>query len=314
MKIVILDGSGANPGDLSWAPIEALGELTAYDYTAPGETVAHIGDAQIVLTNKTVIDRAVLDACPGIRYVGIIATGYNVVDLAACRERGIPVCNVPAYSTSAVAQHVFALLLELTNLVGHHNEAVQAGRWVTNPGFCFWDAPLRELEGLTMGLVGYGEIGKRTARLAEAFGMRVLACASRPRDGLTDLNTVLRESDIVSLHCPLTAQNKGFINRETLALMKPGAILINTARGGLLNEADVRAALESGRLGACAVDVVSEEPMKAGNPLLGAPNCIITPHIAWAPRETRARLIQIAADNLNGFLHGKPVNDVSGRA
>lgn len=313
MKIVILDGSGANPGDLSWSPISALGELTVYDYTAAGETISHIGDAEIVLTNKTVIDRAVLDACPAIRYVGIIATGYNVVDLDACRERGIPVCNVPAYSTTAVAQHVFALLLELTNLVGHHNAAVQEGRWVTNPGFCFWDAPLRELDGLTLGIVGYGQIGQRTARIAEAFGMKVLACASRPREGLVSLEQVLRESDIISLHCPLTAANAGFINRETIAMMKPGAILINTARGGLLNEQDVRDALESGRLGACGLDVVSVEPMKADNPLLGAPNCLITPHIAWAPRETRARLIRIAADNVAAFMQGCPTNDVSRR-
>lgn len=314
MKIVILDGSGANPGDLSWAPIEALGDLTAFDYTAPEDTIAHIGNAEIVLTNKTVISEEVLNACPNVKYVGILATGYNVVDLAACRSRGIPVCNVPAYSTSAVAQHVFALLLELTNHVGLHNKAVQDGRWITSTGFCFWDAPLRELDGLTMGLVGYGQIGQKTRQIAEAMGMKVLACASRPREGLVSLEQVLKESDIVSLHCPLTAANKGLINKDTIAMMKDGAILINTARGPLLNEADVREALESGKLGGCAVDVVSEEPMKAGNPLLGAPNCIITPHIAWAPRETRERLIGIAANNLKGFLEGKITNDVSGKA
>lgn len=314
MKIVILDGSGANPGDLSWQPIADLGELTVYDYTAPEDTVAHIADSEIVLTNKTVISEQVLAVCPQVKYVGILATGYNVVDLAACRARGIPVCNVPAYSTSAVAQHVFALLLELTNHVGLHDAAVQQGRWITNQGFCFWDRPLRELEGLTMGIVGYGQIGQKTAEIARAFGMKVLACASRPREGLVSLEQVLPESDILSLHCPLTKENAGMIDAASIAKMKPGAILINTARGGLLNEKDVRAALESGRLGAVAVDVVSAEPMAADNPLLGAPNCIITPHIAWAPAETRMRLIGIAADNMRSWQQGKITNDVSCRA
>lgn len=314
MKIVILDGSAANPGDLSWQPFAELGDLTVYDYTAPEETVDHIADAEIVLTNKTAISEAVLQACSGVRYVGILATGYNVVDLAACRKRGIPVCNVPAYSTAAVAQHVFALLLQLTNHVALHNQAVQQGRWITSQGFCFWDRPLREIDGLTMGIVGYGQIGQRTAEIARAFGMKVLACASRPREGLSTLEEVLRQSDIISLHCPLTKENEGFINRETIAMMKPGAILINTARGGLLKEQDVREALESGRLGGCALDVVSREPMAANNPLLGAPNCVITPHIAWAPKETRQRLIGIAADNLRGFLQGNITNDVSCRS
>jgi len=310
VKIVILDGFAANPGDLSWEAFEQLGEVTVYDRTPAEKTVERIGDAPIVITNKTVISREVLDACPGIRYVGLTATGYNIVDTEACRERGIPVCNVPAYSTAAVAQHVFALLLEVTNRVAQHDRAVHDGRWITAPDFCFVEGPMTELAGKTLGIIGYGQIGQAVERVAKAFGMNTLACAGHPRPGLVTQEEVLRGSDIISLHCPLFAGNRGMINRDTIAMMKDGAILINTARGPLLNEQDVADALASGKLSAAAVDVVSAEPMLADNPLLKAPNCIITPHIAWAPAETRARLLQIAADNVRGFLEGKVVNNV----
>lgn len=311
MKIVILDGQGANPGDLSWAPFEALGEVTLYSSTAPEETVARIGDAPIVITNKVVIDRAVIEACPALRYIGITATGYNVVDLDAARERGIPVCNVPAYSTAAVAQHVFALLLEITNKVGHHNAEVQRGRWIHSPSFCFWDGPLTELQGKTLGIIGYGQIGQAVAKIAEAFGMRVLACARHARPGLTTLDEVLRESDIISLHCPLFAENRHMIDAHAIAQMKDGVILINTARGPLVDENALRDAILSGKVGGAALDVISTEPMQADFPLLGLPQCLITPHIAWAPAETRQRLLQIAADNVRAFMDGHPINDVT---
>ena len=309
-RIVILDGFAANPGDLDWKQFEALAPLTVYDRTAPEDTVARIGGADIVLTNKTRITAEVISACPSIRYIGLLATGYNVVDLDAARAREIPVCNVPAYSTDAVAQHVFALLLELTNRVGHHNAQVQAGRWITSRDFCFWDGSLMELRGKTLGIIGYGQIGQAVARIAEAFGMRVLATARRARPGLVPMEQVLAESDIITLHCPLFADNTGMINRETIARMKDGVLLINTARGPLIDEAALREALLSGKVAGAAMDVVSVEPMAADCPLLGLDNCVITPHIAWAPTETRARLLTIAAGNVRGFLEGHVVNDV----
>lgn len=311
MNIVILDGSGANPGDLSWAPFEALGQVTIYPRTNPEDTLAHLGDAEIAITNKTVLDASIIAAAPNLRYIGITATGYNVVDLDAARQRGIPVCNVPAYSTDAVAQHVFALLLEITNMVGHHSRAVQDGRWVTAPSFCFWDAPLTELRGKTLGIIGYGHIGQAVAKIADAFGMRVLACSRTPKPGLVPMEQVLRESDIISLHCPLFQENRGMICRETIAQMKDGVILINTARGPLINEQDLADALRSGKVRAAGLDVIAQEPMAADCPLLGAPNCLITPHIAWAPCETRQRLLDIAAENLRSFLNGQTVNDVT---
>lgn len=311
MKIVILDGRGANPGDLSWEAFEKIGEVTVYEATAPEEVVARIGDAPVVITNKVVLNREIISACPNLKYIGITATGYNVVDLDAARERGIPVCNVPAYSTPAVAQHVFALLLELTNRVGHHNKAVQDGRWITANSFCFWDYQLTELAGKTLGIIGYGQIGQAVAKIGEALGMRVLACARRSKPGLVSMDRVMAESDVISLHCPLFADNAGMINKDTIAKMKDGVIIINTARGPLINEEDLRDALISGKVGGAGLDVVSAEPMKEGHPLLGIDNCVITPHIAWAPAETRVRLLQIAADNLQAFLDGHPINDVT---
>ena len=310
MKIVVLDGYALNPGDLSWDALRALGETTVYDYTAPQDTISRIAGAQIVLTNKTILGEKELASSSTLRYVGVLATGYNVVDIAEADRRGIVVTNVPAYSTDAVAQYVFALLLELCCHVGHHDQAVQQGRWAANRDFCFWDYPLTELAGKTMGVIGYGRIGRATANIARAFGMRVLATGSKPGDGLVPLDTLLAESDVISLHCPLTATNAGLIGREALAKMKPGAILINTARGPLVDEAALRDALTSGHLAGAAVDVVSKEPIAADNPLLGAPNCIITPHIAWASKEARQRLMDIAVNNVKCFMDGAPVNAV----
>lgn len=312
MKIVVLDGYGLNPGDLSWEPLKALGETEIYEYTAPEEVAERIAGAQIAVTNKTVLGAKEMDAAPGLRYIGVLATGYNVVDLSEAKRRGIAVTNVPAYSTAAVAQHVFALLLEICQRVGHHSHEVHSGRWAANRDFCFWDYPLIELNGKTMGIVGYGQIGQATARIARAFGMRVLVY-SRHATGeeFVPLDTLLRESDVVSLHCPLTDQNAGLIGREALAKMKRGAILINTARGPLVDEAALREALLSGHLTAAAMDVVSREPILADNPLLGLNNCIITPHIAWACRESRQRLMDIATENVRRFLAGDPVNVVN---
>lgn len=312
MRIVILDGEALNPGDLSWDGFAALGDLTVYGHTLPGEIVPRIGDAEIVITNKTMLGRDVFEQCPSIRYIGILSTGYNVVDLDAARERGIPVTNVPAYSTEAVAQYVFALLLELTSHVGRHSRAVAEGRWAACRDFCFWDAPLMELHGKTMGIIGYGHIGQAAARIARAFGMRVLIHSPHAQgDEAVDLDTLLHESDVISLHCPLNERSQGLICRETLAKMKPGVLLINTARGGLVNESDLRDALLSGRVGGAAVDVVSREPMGTDNPLFGLENCLITPHVAWASFESRQRLLNTAVNNTRAFLDGHPVNDVT---
>ena len=280
MKIVILDGYAKNPGDLSWEGFSKLGDLTVHDYTPADLVVSRIGGAPIVITNKTPITKAVLDACPQVRYIGVLATGYNVVDVDAARERGIVVANVPCYGTAAVAQHVFALLLELCHHVGHHNEAVQQGRWTNCRDFCFWDYPLIELAGKTMGIVGYGRIGRATAQIAQAFGMNVVACSAHGGEGTTTFEEVLRQSDVISLHCPLTADNREMINRETIAQMKDGVMLINTARGQLIDEIALREALMSGKVHGAALDVVSTEPIPDGHPLLWLPNCLITPHIA----------------------------------
>lgn len=312
MKIVVLDGYTENPGDLSWDALAALGELTVYDYTSAEEIVSRIGDAPMVLTNKTPITAETLAACPKIRYIGVLATGYNVVDVAAARERGIVVTNVPTYGTQAVAQHVFALILELCHHVGHHNAAVQQGRWTAERDFCFWDYPLIELEGKTLGLIGYGRIGQAVARIARAFGMQVLPYRPSGGEGTVALETVLRNSDIISLHCPLTKDNAQMINGETIAMMKSGVLLINTARGGLINEQDLREALLSGHVSAAAVDVVSTEPIRMDNPLMGLDNCLITPHIAWAPKESRQRLMDVAVENAAAFLRGSVQNNVAG--
>lgn len=318
MKIVVLDGYTENPGDLSWDELGKLGDLTVYDRTADGDIVSRIGDAELVITNKTPISRDTLERCPSVRYIGVLATGYNVVDTGAAKEKGIPVTNIPAYGTETVAQYAISLLLEICGHVGHHSEAVHGGRWESCEDFCFWDFPMIELCGKTMGIIGYGKIGQATGRIAQAFGMKVLAFANHRRPELesetcryTDLEELLEKSDVISLHCPLFPDTEGIINRETIAKMKDGVIIINNSRGQLIVEQDLADALESGKVLAAGVDVVSTEPIKGDNPLLKAPNCIITPHISWAAKEARERLMNIAVDNVKQFLAGTPVNVVN---
>ncbi len=319
MKIVDLDGYGLNPGDLDWAGFKQLGDFSNYDRTPadPAVIAKRIGAAEAILTNKTPITRDVLDACPSLRYIGVLATGFNVVDLVAAREHHVTVTNIPSYGTDAVAQHTFALLLEITNQVGLHNNAIHAGEWTHAKDFTFWKRPLMELTGKTLGLIGAGNISQAVAKRAHAFGMKVIFYNHRPK--ATDLpwfkqvplQTVYEQADIISLHIPQTAENTGMINAAALTQMKPGAILINTARGGLLDEAAVAAALNAGKLGALGADVVATEPILADNPLLTAKNCYLTPHIAWAPTETRARLMSIAVHNLASYQAGQPSNVVS---
>ena len=316
MKIVILDAYAANPGDLSWDEFAALGELTVYDRTAPEDVAARIGDAEVVFINKVRLTDDIFAACPNLKLVSILATGYNIVDLAAAKRRGITVCNVPGYSTRAVVQMTFALLLEICQQVGLHSGAVHTGRWQTCPDFCFWDRPLIELDGKTMGIVGYGAIGSAVGTVAQALGTKLLVTARHEKpvpEGarFVSLPELLAQSDVVSLHCPQTAENARMIDAGALAQMKDGAILLNTARGGLLDEQAVADALRSGKLLAAGMDVVSAEPIRADNPLLTAPNCFLTPHIAWAPLETRRRLQTISAENLRAFLAGKPQNVVN---
>ena len=310
-KIIILDGGVANPGDLSWDDLAALGDLTVYDYTAPEDVIPRIGDASIILTNKTVIPADVIYACPNLRYIGVLATGYNVVDISEAKKRGIIVANVPAYSTPTVAQLTMALLLEIALHVGHHSRVVHEGKWSACRDFAFWDYPLMELAGKTFGIVGYGSIGKAVAKLAQAFGMNVLAYSCHGAEEFhTELDELYAKADIVSLHCPLTAENTGMINKETIAKMKDGVIILNTARGGLINEADLREALLSGKVYAAASDVTCKEPINADSPLLGLENMIITPHIAWAATEARQRLLSVAIDNVRQYLCGNPQNNV----
>ena len=316
MKIVILDAYAANPGDLSWDEFAALGDLTVYDRTAQEDAAARIGDAEVVFINKVRLTDEIFAACPNLKLVSILATGYNIVDLAAAKRRGITVCNVPGYSTRAVVQMTFALLLEICQQVGLHSGAVHTGRWQTCPDFCFWDRPLIELDGKTMGIVGYGAIGSAVGTVAQAPGMKLLVTARHEKpvpEGarFVSLPELLAQSDVVSLHCPQTAENARMIDAGALAQMKDGAILLNTARGGLLDEQAVADALRSGKLLAAGMDVVSAEPIRADNPLLTAPNCFLTPHIAWAPLETRRRLQAISAENLRAFLAGKPQNVVN---
>lgn len=315
MRIVILDAFASNPGDVSWAELEQFGELTVYDRTAPEETLDRIADADIVLLNKTPLSAEVLRQCPKLKLISVLATGYNIVDIAAARELGITVCNVPGYSTGAVAQMTFALLLELTQHVGLHSAAVHAGQWQNSPDFCFWNAPLTELAGKTMGLIGCGAIGQAVAAIAKAFGMELLVTSRTPKniDGFVNLQELLERSDVVSLHCPQTAENLHMLNAETIAQMKDGALLINTARGGLVDEQAVADALVSGKLGGYAADVVSKEPICASNPLLTAPNCVLSPHVAWAPKETRLRLHSITAENIRKYLAGQPQNVVNAK-
>ena len=316
MKIVILDGFTANPGDLSWKGLEELGMLTVYDRTKPEETIARAAEADIVLTNKVIINREVMAQLPQLKYIGVLATGYNVVDIEAAHERGIIVTNVPAYSTESVAQMVFAHLLTVTNRTEHYALQNRQGRWSKNPDFCYWDFPHLELAGKTFGIVGLGNIGRRVAEIALAFGMQVKALTSKSADTLpagiekADQEVLLATSDVISLHCPLTGTTRHLINRDTLSKMRPSAILINTGRGPLVDDQAVASALAKGQLAAFCADVLTEEPPKANNPLLSQPNAFITPHIAWATEEARSRLLQVAISNVQAFLNAKPQNVV----
>ena len=320
LKIVILDGYSANPGDLSWKELEQMGEVTVYDRTSPSETIQRAADADIVLTNKVVLDREKIAQLPRLKYIGVLATGYNVVDIEAAHQRGVIVTNVPAYSTESVAQMVFAHLLTVTNRTEHYAIQNRKGRWSSNPDFCYWDFPHMELAGKTFGIVGLGNIGRRVAEIALAFGMKVKALTSKSQDQLptgiekADIQTLLSSSDVLSLHCPLTDKTRHLIDAETLLKMKPTAILINTGRGPLIDDQAVANALQEGRLGAFCADVLTTEPPASNNPLLSQPNAFITPHIAWASTEAsteaRVRLIQIATDNVRAFINCKTQNAV----
>jgi len=314
--IVVLDGHTLNPGDLDWRNIESLGELTVHARSSAAEIVTRAAGADIVFTNKTPLTAETIAALPRLRCIIVLATGFNIVDTAAARARGIPVCNVPGYGTASVAQHVFALLLELTQRTGHHTQAVSEGRWSKCPDFCFWDFPLVELAGRTLGIVGYGSIGEAVARIGIAFGMKVIASARRLRsaNGVEFVSTddVFRRSDVVSLHCPLTEETRGIVSTARIATMKPTAFLINTGRGPLVVDQDLADALNAGRIAGAGLDVLSTEPPPPGNPLFTAKNCIITPHIAWATHASRARLMDVVVENLRAFLSGKPQNVVNG--
>ena len=315
-KIVILDAYGANPGDLSWDGLRELGELTVYERTRAEETVGRAAEADIVLTNKVVLGRREIEQLPRLRYIGVLATGYNVVDTVAAREHGVTVTNVPAYSTESVAQMVFAHLLTVTNRTEHYALQNRQGRWTASPDFCYWDTPLTELAGKTFGIVGLGNIGRRVAQIAQAFGMQVKALTSKRADELpagvkkVELRELLATADVLSLHCPLTDTTRHLMNAQTLSLMKPTAILINTGRGPLVCDADVAEALQSGRLAAYCADVLTEEPPRSDNPLISLPNAYFTPHVAWATREARVRLLQVAIDNVRAFVEGSPQNVV----
>ena len=317
MKIVVLDGYAANPGDLSWDGMKALGECVIYERTAPEQVLERAAGAEVVLTNKVVITAEHIASLPDLKYIGVLATGYNIVDVEAARNRGIVVTNIPAYSTDSVAQMVFAHILNICLQVQHYTEEVRGGRWTSSPDFCFWDTPLMELSGKKLGIVGLGHTGSATARIAIGFGMQVCAYTSKshfqliPEIKKMELDELFRECDIVSLHCPLNEQTRGMVNAARLKTMKPTAILINTGRGPLVNEQDLADALNNGTIYAAGVDVLSQEPPRADNPLLHARNCFITPHIAWASGEARQRLMQIAVDNLNGYITGKVVNNVA---
>lgn len=316
MKIVILDGYSANPGDLTWKELETMGDVTVYDRTAPSETVARAAEADIVLTNKVVLGKTEMEQLPHLKYIGVLATGYNVVDVAYAHEHGVVVTNVPAYSTESVAQMVFAHLLTVTNRTEYYALQNRQGRWTQNPDFCYWDFPHMELAGKTFGIVGLGNIGRRVAEIALAFGMKVKALTSKAADTLpvgiekASLEELLTTADVLSLHCPLTEQTRHLINKETLCKMKPSAILINTGRGPLVDDQAVADALAAKQLAAFCADVLTEEPPKADNPLLSQPNAFITPHIAWASTEARVRLLQVAIGNVRAFLNGTPQNKV----
>ena len=319
-KIIVLDGYTLNPGDLSWGGLENLGDLTVYDRTPPHLVVERIGDAEIIFTNKTVISEEIMDKCPSIKYIGVLATGYNVIDIEAAKKRDITVTNIPSYGTDAVSQYTIALLLELCHHIGAHSDSVKKGDWTNCEDFCYWNYPLIELSGKTMGVIGFGRIGQGTARIAQALGMKILANNGSNKissDKLGEnikqvsLDELFANSDVISLHCPLTADTEGIINKDTISKMKDGVLIINDSRGPLIVEEDLRDALVSGKVAGAAVDVVSTEPIQMDNPLLDAPNVIITPHIAWAPKEARQRLMDICVENLKAFLAKKPINVIS---
>lgn len=317
MKIIVLDGYGLNPGDLNWDGFEALGELTVYDRTLPSELMERAAGAEVLITNKTLITAENMADLPELKYIGVLATGYNVVDIDAAKARGIVVTNIPAYSTASVAQMVFAHILNITQRVGYYADENKQGRWTKNADFCYWDTQLVELQGKKMGIVGFGNIGQATARIAQAFGMEVCVYSSKPQFVLPsgikkmDLDELFAECDVISLHCPLTPDTKEMVNAERLSKMKSNAILINTGRGPLINEQDLANALNEGRIAAAGLDVLSVEPSVEGNPLLTARNCFITPHIAWATLEARTRLMEIAVQNLKSYLNGQIINNVA---
>lgn len=310
MKIVVLDGYALNPGDLSWDAFRELGDFSVYDYTAAEDTLERAKGSEIVITNKTVIRRETIQNLPDLKYVGLLSTGSDAVDVEFAKSKGITVCNIPSYCPDAVAQMVFALLLELCSKVGLHSNAVLNGEWCKSTQFSFWKAPLIELSGKTMGIIGYGNIGRRTAQIAKAFGMNVIVNSRTKSDGFVSLNELFKKADVVSLHCPLTAETENIINENSLKLMKPSAFLINTSRGKLINDKDLAYALNNNLLMGAGLDVLSTEPPNESNPLLSAKNCIITPHIAWAVFEARERLMQMAFQNLTMFLKGSPQNIV----
>ena len=318
MKIVVLDGTGVNPGDLSWDCVATCGDLTVYDKTPTDAlTIERLQEADIAITNKTPINGAILDACPTVKVICVLATSYNVIDCDAAAQRNIPVCNVPDYGTSAVAQFTFALLLEVCHQIGHHDRLVHQGVWTKCPSFCFWDTPQLELAGKTLGIIGFGRIGQAVAKIASALGMKILTYSRTEKPGFEDLcsfvslEELLKASDVVTLHCPLTAQTQKLINKETLSLMKDGTILLNTSRGAVLDEEDVAEALTTGKLKAAAVDVACVEPIPADSPLLTAPNCIITPHMAWSPADSRQRILDCTVRSINAFVAGTPINTVN---
>jgi len=315
MKITVLDGYAENPGDLTWDSLRKFGELEIYDRCKDeDEVIARLRDSEIAITNKTPLSRRVMDICDKLRFISVLATGYNIVDCAAAHEKGITVSNIPSYGTESVAQFAFALLLEICHRIGHHSDAVHAGRWENNADWCFWDYPLIELRGKTMGIIGFGRIGQAVGRIASAFGMKVLAHSrSRREQDIAEyvtLDELYARSDVISLHCPLFPETEGMINKESIAKMKDGVIIINNSRGGLIVEAELAEALNSGKVYAAGIDVVSSEPIKDSNPLLSAKNCIITPHISWAAKESRERIMSATYDNILAFLDGAPINTV----
>ncbi len=320
MKIVVLDGYTENPGDLSWDALAALGDLKVYDRTDvnnEAEIIERIGDAELVYTNKTPISKSVIDACPSMKFISLLATGYNVVDYNYAKEKGIPVTNVPVYGTASVSQFAIALLLEICHHVAHHSKTVYEGKWENCKDWCYWDYPLIELDKKTLGIIGFGRIGQHTGAIAKAMGMNVIAYDSYPNDSgraiaeYVDLDTLLAKSDVIALHCPLFPATQGIINKDTIAKMKDGVIIINNSRGPLIVEQDLADALNSGKVAAAGLDVVSTEPIKGDNPLLKAKNCLITPHISWAPKESRQRIMDCAVENAKAYIAGKPINVVN---